>query len=150
MISGPQFDLVLVACCGKKLPGRHPAGEIYRSSLFCKSRAWAICNGRAWAILSALYGVLNPETVIGSYDKTLAGMTGSERRVWDTKVMEDLSKRNLQRIAVLAGRHYRGWIEAARFEVACPMQGMGIGQQLAWLTRTEKSAQLELLPVQGG
>jgi hypothetical protein len=145
MPENPPFDLVLVACCGAKLIGRHPARELYQSHLFRKSRTWAENHGERWAILSALYGVVLPDREIPSYDQTLNSMQTSARHEWDRKVLEALIPLAPQRVAVLAGKNYCGWIKDAPFDVSRPMEGLGIGEQLAWLTKQNAAVQLDLL-----
>jgi hypothetical protein len=62
-----------------------------------------------------------------------------ERRAWAEQVNSRLRDIDLrpQRIVVLAGRRYREHLmptlEALSAEVVVPMEGLGIGQQLAWL-----------------
>jgi hypothetical protein len=127
--------IVLVACCGQKLPHAAAAGELYRSDLFLKSKAWAEKFGGAWAILSARYGIVDPGRVIEPYDETLAGKSRAELEAWGVRVRAQLfgglpmvSSRPL---VVLAGARYRGWLDG--IEHSAPLAGMGIGEQKAWL-----------------
>jgi len=126
--------LVLVACCGPKLKGRHRAEDIYQSDLFRKSAAWAKQNGDDWAILSALHGVVSPSTVIEGYDVTLNEMPVIHRKAWAETVRTQLAGRIGDEIVVLAGNRYCEWI-TDEFKTYRPMQGLGIGQQLQWLTQ---------------
>lgn len=123
--------IVLVACCGKKLPNAAKAKDIYRSELFIKSRRYAEQHGDRWLILSAKHGVVDPEDVIEPYDETLNDKSAAERRVWSAKVAEQLQKHRNDRLTVLAGGAYCGWTDG--FNAERPMQGLGIGQQLQYL-----------------
>jgi len=61
--------LVATACGGRKNLGRHKAVELYRSP-----RIKAVYNRRNdcdMAILSAKYGLVDSEEIIGSYEQTL-------------------------------------------------------------------------------
>jgi len=133
-----QKTLVLVACCGPKLKGDHPAGEIYQSDLFLKSKAWAMANGDEWAILSAKHGVLLPGTVITDYNVTLNEMPAAERHEWAAIVRGHLYQWRHERIILLAGNRYCEWTEG--FLTERPMEGLGIGQQLAWLKNANQAS----------
>jgi hypothetical protein len=121
--------VVLVACCGKKLPYAAPAKDLYQSELFKKSRRYAEQHGDRWLILSAKHGVVHPDATIEPYDETLNDKPAGERREWAEKVATQLAIED--RYTVLAGDAYCGW--SGRFNVARPMRGLGIGQQLSFL-----------------
>jgi hypothetical protein len=127
-----RLRIGLVACCGQKLKGSHRAADIYQSALFKKSRAWAEKNCDTWAILSAKHGVLWPDDVVENYDVTLNDMPADKREAWSKMVRDQLARFSEDRFAVLAGKRYCEWTEG--FDVERPMAGMGIGQQLQWLT----------------
>jgi len=139
-----QRTLVLVACCGPKLSGEHPAGEIYQSDLFLKSREWAEREGNEWAILSAKYGVLKPDEIISSYDVTLNEMPVEKRRLWQEMVKSQLSQYKSDKIIFLAGNRYCEWVDES-WNTERPMEGLGIGQQLAWLKEQNQTEELMLL-----
>jgi hypothetical protein len=139
-----QRTLVLVACCGPKLKGAHPAGDIYQSDLFLKSRAWAEREGDEWGILSAKHGVLMPETVIEDYNVTLNEMPSEDRAKWGSMVREQLQSSKNKRIILLAGNRYCEWAND-EWRTERPMEGLGIGQQLAWLKTQNQNEELILL-----
>jgi hypothetical protein len=123
----------LVACCGHKKDGRHQAGEIYQSALFKKSRAWVEANCDTWMILSARHGLLSPRDEISTYDMTLNDMSAEQKRAWSEKVRHQLKQFSGDELVVLAGKNYCGWTDG--FDVTRPLEGMGIGQQLQFLTK---------------
>lgn len=123
----------LIACCGQKLEGRHPAQDIYVSSLFRKSRMWVSAHCSRWFILSAKFGLLVPSQEIESYDVTLNEMSAADRREWARGVREQLEPFAAARFVVLAGERYCAGLTG--LDVERPLQGMGIGRQLAWLTQ---------------
>ncbi len=125
------LHVVLVACCGQKLTHPAPAKDLYQSDLFRKSRQWAEQNGDRWLILSAKYGVVHPDQVIEPYDEMLSDKSAADRRKWSEKVAGQLKCYATDSLTVLAGKNYCGWCSA--FAVERPMEGLGIGQQLAWL-----------------
>lgn len=126
-----QGHIVLVACCGKKLPYAAPAKEIYQSELFLKSRRYAEQHGDRWLILSAKHGIVHPDATIEPYDETLNDKTASERRAWSERVTRQLDDLRGEKLTVLAGEAYCGWCDG--FNADRPMKGLGIGQQLAYL-----------------
>lgn len=123
----------LVACCGQKLGGRHPAQDIYVASLFRKSRIWVMAHCSQWFILSAKFGLLAPSQEIETYDVTLNEMSAADRREWAQRVREQLEPLASARIVVLAGERYCAGLTG--LDVERPLQGMGIGRQLACLTQ---------------
>ena len=136
-----RLRVVLVACCGEKLSHPAPAKDLYQSELFKKSRTWAESNGDKWLILSAKLGVIHPEQVVEPYDETLNDKKAGERAEWSRKVAQQLGSYSTDRLVVLAGKNYCGWVEG--FDVERPMEGMGIGQQLAWLKAQNSKEQHE-------
>jgi hypothetical protein len=122
----------------------HEAGNIYQSDLFQKSKEWAEREGDAWAILSAKHGVLSPTEVIQEYDVTLNEMPAAKRREWCDMVREQLAPWKPERIVVLAGNRYCEWI-TDEWMTERPMEGLGIGQQLAWLKKENQTEELLLL-----
>ena len=134
-------NIVLVACASKKLTKAAPAKDIYQSTLFLKSRAWAEAATHPWFILSAKYGLVPPDKIISPYDLTLNTKDKTYRQAWSVQVLSALKivvppPHNL---IFLAGRKYReGLIPNAELDgYTCeiPMRGLGIGKQLQWLSR---------------
>ncbi|TKW64646.1 MAG: hypothetical protein DI616_18025 [Paracoccus denitrificans] len=128
----------LVACVGQKLPRPARAAHLYQSDWFRKARAYVTMQGGRWFILSALHGLLPPSRVIDPYNVTLADMSAAERREWGERVSGQLAEQIGPRtpVVILAGRLYRDPLTAwAGSRATVPMEGMGIGQQKAWLAR---------------
>lgn len=67
-----------------------PAKDLYQSTLFKKTRAYAEKHYDGWYILSALHRVLSPEKVIEPYDVTLA--KGAPQAIWHQTIAEDLAR----------------------------------------------------------
>lgn len=133
LVENKDAPWVLVACCGKKLDHPAPAQDMYQSDLFQKSRAWAERYGVSWSILSAKYGVLPPGRIIKPYNETLNDKSHGDVVTWNRMVTKQLGALDGRRpTVVLAGSNYRGWIRTGH-NVVVPLQGLGIGRQLAWL-----------------
>ena len=138
-----ERTIVLVACAGKKLPHAARAKDLYASSLFEKSRAYAEDRAAAWFILSALHGLVEPDAVIEPYDVTLNDMSAAARRAWSRRVIEQLDRHvhHGDTVVILAGARYRDGIvpelRSRGVKVEVPLEGLRIGEQLAYLGRDE-------------
>lgn len=130
----------LVSCVSEKHDRPMPASELYCSSWFQKARAFVTRQEGEWFILSAKYGLVAPDQLIEPYDETLNEKTVAERREWSKKVVQELLIRCTPESSVvfLAGEKYREFLLPALMEVGCsvkvPMEGLGIGEQLHWLS----------------
>jgi hypothetical protein len=132
------LPVYLVACVAAKLDHAAEARELYISPWFRKARAYVEHTGSPWLILSAKHGLIDPGTVIEPYDATLGAMDAPARYLWGARVLDELARvvDVAAPLIVLAGRSYRDplWPSIAARATA-PMEGLGIGEQLAWLSR---------------
>lgn len=131
----------LVSCVSSKQVQPAPARLLYQSVWFVKARAFVEARGSRWFILSALHGVVAPEAFIAPYERTLNTMPVEERRQWAAMVHAQLAPllAGRHRIVFLAGQRYREYLAPALardgFQIEVPMEGLRIGEQLAWLSR---------------
>jgi hypothetical protein len=131
--------LVLVSCVSQKLSEPAPARLLYRSEWFTKVRTLVEAQKADWLILSALYGIVAPETRIAPYEKTLNTAGVAERRAWAENVCRQLASHLMgrRRVVMFAGQRYREFLVPALlrdgYEVDVPMANLRIGEQLAWL-----------------
>lgn len=161
--------VALVACCAEKLPHAAPANELYRSTLFRLSQAYAARVAGEVYVLSAQHGLVALDQVLEPYDLALSEMDAWERAWWAHEVeaqLADVLGAELDvkldepdpmdpidsewflhdpslRVVLLAGKLYRpaGFVERYLEE---PMAGMGIGQRLSWLRAQVVEAQPEV------
>ena len=129
---------VLVSCVGKKQDTAAPAGDLYQSDWFKKAKVYAETVGSRWYILSAKHGLLDPSQVIAPYNMTLNTMDVSERLGWAERTIAHLRDVvPVGKVILLAGKRYRQFLLDPLidlgYSVEVPMEGLGIGQQLAWL-----------------
>ena len=147
----------LVACVSQKLDRRARAADLYRSDWFRKARAFVKETGSPWYVLSAAHGLVAPSKRLEPYEVTLRDLSAAERRIWGQKTVVQLRRaigaRHPGPIVFLAGRLYREpLLGFAGDRAVIPMEGMGIGQQKAWLAqqiaegrdRAARAAQLDL------
>ena len=135
----PDADLYLVSCVKTKQCCPAPARNLYTSDWFVKARTCVERSGRSWYILSAKYGLVEPNEQIEPYEKTLKKMRVNERHAWARGVIEALDpcQIDVKSVVFLAGEKYREFLRLALcnsgIEVKVPMEGLGFGEQLAWL-----------------
>jgi hypothetical protein len=134
----PPLPVYLVACVAAKLDHAAEARDLYVSPWFRKARAYVERTGSPWLILSAKYGLIAPSAVVEPYDAPLNAMGVSARCIWSGRVVDELARvvASDAPLVVLAGRFYRDplWPSIGN-RASVPMEGMGIGEQLAWLSR---------------
>lgn len=127
----------LVGCAAAKLQRPAAARDLYTSQLFRKAAAYAESTCDVWFILSAEHGLVHPDTVLAPYDTKLGTKTGPPIWDWAARVQAQLDD-ELQGLDVvivaLAGEQYRTALHRSPRPVEVPMQGLGIGQQLGFLT----------------
>lgn len=80
-------DVILVGCVRTKNAVASSASELFSSPLFAGRRRYAVASGRRWYILSAKFGLLAPDDVIGPMTctslirpRTTGGPGGSSSR----------------------------------------------------------------------
>lgn len=91
-----------------------------------------------WYILSAKYSLLCKDQVIEPYDITLNNMKVSERKVWALQTAKGIVGLGARHVDFYAGQKYREYItpilNEKKIAFSVPMMGLGIGEQLKYLT----------------
>jgi hypothetical protein len=131
----------LVGCGSAKLGRPAPARDLYTSQLFRKASAYAAATCDRWYVLSAKHGLVRPDQILEPYDVKLGANLPSSPPIhaWAAMVREQLAV-ELADVAgavlvALAGEQYRTVLRPCAWPFEIPMQGLGIGQQLGFLTR---------------
>lgn len=141
--------MIVIGCGKAKLSSPAPAWRLYTGSLFVAARRYAEASGQRWAILSAKHGLVEPDRVLEPYDVRLK-LKGEELSRWAQEAAyaceRMLRRLPKQSVEVLAGHPY-AWpfrnelLWLANIESTEPLEGMGLGQRLQWLSRA--TAELE-------
>ena len=145
-MTGHHLHIGLVACSRGKAHHPAPARELYVSPLFRAASAYAERQygpGR-WLILSALHGLLDPNTILHPYDLSLRQLSAREREAWGNRVAVELTDRFPAGTVLWfhAGALYREAIApVVAHQVRYPLAGLGIGEQLAWYRRHAEAAE---------
>lgn len=144
-----QKSITLVSCVGKKRSQPSPAKDLYQSPWFLKASTHVSQDD--WYVISAKYGLIHRDAIIEPYEKTLNDMPAEERKAWSLKVFEQIMQvlPDGGLIKIYAGDRYREYLipllENAGYSVVVPLQGLGIGQQLAWFDANFKPSKYPLL-----
>lgn len=134
-------DVGLISCVSRKRAHATEARNLYYSPLFTKAREYVENRCDAWYILSAKYGLVSPAQIIDPYEETLNTKSRAAREQWAQRVWADLSQHldAGDHVVVLAGERYREYLIPRIIKHGCvvevPMEGLGIGRQLEWLSR---------------
>jgi hypothetical protein len=143
MFSLGMKKIVLISCVSKKLPHKSKARDLYVSPLFKKGLKYAEKhNPDKIFVLSAKYGLLDLEEEIEDYNETLNEKNQEELKVWAGGVLEKLKEVadvDNDEIIFLAGENYRKFLIPHLANYKIPMQGLGIGRQLQFLTKENES-----------
>ncbi len=145
------LTVYLVGCSSGKLafaatePHEAPARDLYTGLVFSASRDYVEALGAEWAILSAKHGLVLPDQVLAPYDFTFrgAGYRKVDRDRWASGVRRDLDARWPcgTKFVLLAGKDYRPWTGGSpSLRLEEPLEGLGIGQRVAWLNKAIKEA----------
>ena len=129
--------IVLISCASKKLANKSKAEDLYISTLFRLSLAYAKkLKPDKIFILSAKYGLLNLNDEIATYNENLNNKPVSDIKIWAEKVVFKLGKiANLQNnmFIFFAGKKYREYILPYIKNYEIPLKGLRIGEQLKFL-----------------
>ena len=129
--------IVLISCVGKKKAVKCKAKDLYDSTWFHYGwRYVQSLNPDKIFILSAKHGLVNPNTLIGPYQETLNTKGDKEIQRWAAVVLKALNhKTHLKndKFVILAGEQYRRHLVSSISHYKIPMDGLRIGEQLAWL-----------------
>ena len=144
---------IFIIGCGKlKNSEACEARDMYRGQLFKSARAYAESTpDSCYFILSAKHGLIEPERVISPYDETIKGSAASLDRAatkclrTGRKVRQVLADNPDCKVVLLCGKNYCAAFHAANIlswvspRVSRPLEGMGIGQRLAWFAGKVKN-----------
>lgn len=142
----------LVGCVATKRDGPAPAKELYVSPLFTGRRNWVERSCKEWFVLSALHGLVHPDTVVAPYDQALANASLQERQDWAARVLaqvdEILGDVRGAVFEIHAGADYRSFglvdgLRARGASVEIPIEGLSLGRQLGLYSRASRTSKSE-------
>lgn len=142
-------QIILIACVSRKGDKKMKAKDLYRSSLFKSSLAYAYkLNPDKIFILSALHHLLDLDKEIEPYNVTLSNvpkekrkaglkiLDSAEKKEWGKKVIEQLSKQTdlkNDNFIVLAGQEYIKPIIDSISHLTNPLKGLRQGERVKFL-----------------
>lgn len=134
---GRPVRVGLVGCAKQKHVGTHPARYLYKSPLFRLALAYAERTCDEALILSARYEVVEPQTLLASYDCKLSRLDKQMLALWAARVSADLADRYNPlsvELVVLAGSEYIALLRLPEtWRVVRPLHGLAVGERLHWL-----------------
>jgi hypothetical protein len=80
--SNPDARVIMLGCVKLKAGHRAAAKDLYRSPLWAGRRAYAEASGHPWPILSAIRGLVDPDTRLDPYELALTDLSADARREW--------------------------------------------------------------------
>jgi hypothetical protein len=129
--------IILISCVSKKLDHEAKAKDLYISTLFKYSLAYARkLNPDYIYILSAKHGLVDLNEYIEPYNETLNEKKVHEVKEWSKKVVNQMNEKHdldKDKFIFLAGSKYRKYILPYLKNYDIPLEGLGIGKQLAFL-----------------
>lgn len=125
-----RTSLVIVPCGSRKIWHSSPqAGQIaakkaYTSQLFKAHRDYAQMFGTQWRILSAKYGILHPDQLIGNYDCKFDASYLDIKNWWklETMVLQARALRSCDQLVLLGGTLYRAIMRKVFMGIYLPSQ----------------------------
>lgn len=130
----------LIGCGKAKQPGKHKARDLYTSDYFKTKLAYALKQGGPCYILSAKYALLDLDSEVDTYDRTMKDLTPDERKEWGKKAADDLRQRfpaDDTVFVMLCGKEY--WTLVVKYlgEECCefPLAHLRNGQQSQWMKK---------------
>lgn len=124
--------MYLIACSQSKLDTAAQARDLYTGQAFKMARQLAERTGRPYLILSALYGLVEPMQALAPYNLYLGTASKAFRAQWAQDVNAALAQRGITHAVALAGAAY---LDGLSIDLDRPLKGLGIGQQLGYLSR---------------
>jgi hypothetical protein len=134
------LHVVLVSCGKAKAATPRRASLLYTSALSVLSMRYASAVADELFILSALHGLVAPDTVLTPYGRSLKDMRRHERGDWGLRIAGKLAARYEGlpvRLTFLAGAEYVSWIRRhlpLYWQVREPLAGLGLGRRMQWLS----------------
>ena len=129
----------LMATARKKLDHPAPVTEFYISPLFRKSVSYAEQTYDRIYFYNAKDGFLCPSKIMEPYNVSIKTFSIGEKREWAYQVVKELRAReNPEKVMIYlhGGKVYRKYLqpelESHGFQFTVPLEGLGIGEQLAW------------------
>ena len=145
MVTRQGAGVIVVACGAAKANERRPAMDLYTGALFRAARRAAEADGRPWLICSAEHGLVHPHQPLDPYERALAETPDDVARLGQRIAGQQhliAAPGRGPGVEVWAPARYTAALRAGGVDVRLtPLVGLGLGEQIGWLTRHAHSCQ---------
>jgi hypothetical protein len=149
--------VVLIGCGKTKASAPCAAEDLYTGPLFRARRAYAEAADRPWWIVSAQHGLMSPEQITAPYDTAGSDLCAVDHAAWALTVahslldeLEDGTRLRDVVVEIHAGAWYAqplvDVLRALGIGTHLPVEGLGIGEQLAWYPEATRWVERGMLP----
>jgi len=126
----------IISCGKKKKQGVHKAKDIYIGNYFKSCLKYSLKHFDKTFILSAKYGLLELDTIVFYYEKSLNSMNKKEKIIWSKnvakKIKEKINSNDI--LYFVCGKNYYKFL--SRFltnDKKYPLPSKGMGYQIKYL-----------------
>ncbi len=123
-------NVYLIGCTKRKTELKNKAKDLYLGTFPIRYKYALNHNPDGIHILSALYHLVDLETVIDPYDLTLSAFKKKDKTAWAKKVVEQLKEKydlDNTNFIILAGKNYYEGIDQILPHTELPTKGLGTG-----------------------
>lgn len=129
------MNIAIISCVKTKRIGQMKAKDLYCSPFFKYAYTYTSQNYDKVYILSTLYGLLEPDDIIETYELTLNKMSAQQKRDWAIRIAKQFQIKITPRdtLHYFCGINYRSnLIKTLPNQYTTPLQGLSFGRQLQW------------------
>lgn len=134
-------DVVLVEESRQQSDQAAPAEDLFTGEVFVRARTYARATGAPWFVLSAEYGLLSPDQVVGPYERSMATVSTAYREAWGPWVLARLEtlagplrrlRIEVHAVSLAASEGVRRQLLGSGAVVLEPLRGLSAPDRIAW------------------
>lgn len=131
--------IILISACKTKTDEKGLAKDLYKGQFTEKAYRYATkIKHDAIYFLSPKYGLVKPTDKIEKVDFTFKDLNAQKRKDWYKKVLNQLQEKSVDlendHFLFLAYKRYWEGLKAVITNYEAPIEHLGLGEQLGWIT----------------